>query len=121
MDFTDQLDATMPLPNHVTSHLRSLQLAPAAVHYNLKRPRLYEEALDRNEGQLAAGGPLVTRTAPYTGRSPKDRFIVRDASVADQINWGEVKPGHVRSSSRADGRARRGTRPFRAGPPRRLG
>ena len=40
----------------------------------------------RLDSQLAAGGPLVTRTAPYTGRSPKDRFIVRDASVADQIN-----------------------------------
>jgi Phosphoenolpyruvate carboxykinase (ATP) len=113
MDFTDQLDATMPLPNHVTSHLRSLQLAPAAVHYNLKRPRLYEEALDRNEGQLAAGGPLVTRTAPYTGRSPKDRFIVRDASVADQINWGEVNQPtdratfdhlHERMAEHAEGR-----------------
>ena len=80
----------MQVPEHVTAHLHDLQLRPETVHYNLKRPRLYEEALDRDEGILAAGGPLVTRTAPHTGRSPKDRFIVRDAAVADTINWGEV-------------------------------
>jgi len=77
-------------PAHVTSHLDDLQLAPKTVHYNLKPPRLYEEALGRDEGRLAADGPLVTRTSPHTGRSPKDRFIVRDASVADTINWGDV-------------------------------
>jgi phosphoenolpyruvate carboxykinase (ATP) len=80
----------MQTPAHVTSHLGDLQLSPDTVHYNLKPPRLYEEALDRDEARLAANGPLVTRTDPHTGRSPKDRFIVRDASVADSINWGEV-------------------------------
>lgn len=80
----------MHTPEHLTSHLRDLDLEPSSVHYNLKPPRLYEEALDRDEGILAADGPLVTRTAPYTGRSPKDRFIVRDESVADTINWGAV-------------------------------
>ena len=80
----------MQSPEHVTAHLRDLQLYPETVHYNLKPPRLYEEALDRDEGVLAANGPFVTHTDPYTGRSPKDRFLVRDESVADHINWGEV-------------------------------
>lgn len=80
----------MQTPDHVTTHLSDLHLRPGTVYYNLKPPRLYEEALERDEGVLAANGPLVTRTDPYTGRSPKDRFIVRDESVADAINWGEV-------------------------------
>ncbi|PSQ62116.1 MAG: phosphoenolpyruvate carboxykinase (ATP) [Bacteroidetes bacterium QH_10_64_19] len=80
----------MQLPTHVTSHLDDLQLRPDTIHYNLKPPRLYEEALDRDEGHLAAGGSLITRTDPHTGRSPEDRFIVRDTAVADTINWGEV-------------------------------
>ena len=79
----------MQSPEHVTAHLRDLQLHPETVHYNLKPPRLYEEALDRDEGVLAANGPFVTHTDPYTGRSPKDRFLVRDESVADHINWGD--------------------------------
>ncbi len=88
----------MQAPDHVTAHLRDLQLRPETVHYNLKPPRLYEEALDRDEGVLAAGGPLVTRTDPYTGRSPEDRFLVRDASVADHINWGEVNQPTTRTT-----------------------
>ncbi|MEF8815258.1 MAG: phosphoenolpyruvate carboxykinase (ATP) [Salinibacter sp.] len=103
----------MHVPDHVSSHLGTLQLAPDTVSYNLKRPCLYEEALARNEGRLAADGPLVTRTTPHTGRSPKDRFIVRDASVADQINWGEVNQPtdratfdhlHARMADHAEGR-----------------
>ncbi|MFB6098375.1 MAG: phosphoenolpyruvate carboxykinase (ATP), partial [Salinibacter sp.] len=103
----------MQIPDHVTSHLRDLQLSPSAVHYNLKPPHLYEAALDRNEGALAAKGPLVTRTAPFTGRSPKDRFIVRDDAVADSINWGEVNQPtdretfnhlHARMAEHSDGR-----------------
>jgi len=103
----------MQVPDHVTSHLRDLNLVPGTVHYNLKPPRLYEEALARDEGVLAADGPLVTRTAPYTGRSPKDRFLVRDEAVADTINWGEVNQPtdretfnhlHERMAEHAEGR-----------------
>jgi len=109
----DQPSDDMQPPAPVTSHLRDLQLQPGTVHYNLKPPRLYEEALDRNEGKLAANGPLVTRTDPYTGRSPKDRFIVRDAAVSDTINWGEVNQPtdratfnhlHERMAEHAEGR-----------------
>ena len=80
----------MNAPQHVSSHLDDLELTPGTIHYNLPPAQLYEAALDRNEGVLAAEGPLVVRTDPHTGRSPEDRFLVRDEAVADTINWGDV-------------------------------
>ena len=62
----------------------------SSVHWNLSTPRLYEEALRRHEGRLARGGPLVVRTGQYTGRSPKDKYIVREPSSEDKIWWGSV-------------------------------
>ena len=79
----------MNVPDSVLSHLHDLTLSPGTVYYNLQPEALYEHALDRNEGLLAAGGPLLVRTDPYTGRSPDDRFLVRDTDVADTINWGD--------------------------------
>jgi phosphoenolpyruvate carboxykinase (ATP) len=60
------------------------------VHWNLPAPALYEEAVRRREGLIAADGPLVCRTGQHTGRSPNDKFIVRDASSANEIAWGKV-------------------------------
>ena len=67
----------------------------AAVHWNLEAPRLYEEALQRSEGQLARGGALVATTGNHTGRSPKDKVVVRDASTENEIWWdnnGSITP-----------------------------
>lgn len=61
-----------------------------AVYWNLSTPRLYEEAIRRREGRLAHLGPLVVRTGQHTGRSPNDKFIVREPSSADRIWWGKV-------------------------------
>ena len=60
------------------------------VHWNPPVPFLYEEALRRGDGVLAVEGPLVVDTMPYSGRSPKDRFIVRDDRTDDEVHWGEV-------------------------------
>ena len=103
----------MSYPESLQRHLQTLNLNPDSVFHNLRPPRLYEEALDRNEGTLAKNGPLVVRTPPHTGRSPDDRFIVRDENVADTINWGPVnRPTdretfdelHERMASHAEGR-----------------
>jgi len=59
-------------------------------YWNLDTVRLVEEALKRNEGQLAANGALAVRTGQYTGRSVKDKFIVRDASTENTVDWGKV-------------------------------
>ena len=49
---------------------------------------LYEEAIVRGDGRLAEGGPLVVDTGKFTGRSPKDKFVVREPSSEDRIWWG---------------------------------
>jgi phosphoenolpyruvate carboxykinase (ATP) len=51
---------------------------------------LYTHALVRNEGLLAEGGPIVVDTGIYTGRSPKDKFIVRERGSEKRIWWGDV-------------------------------
>ncbi len=59
----------------------------ASVSWSLGAPQLYEQALARGEARVAAGGPLVADTGVHTGRSPKDKFIVRDAATADRVWW----------------------------------
>ncbi len=51
---------------------------------------LIEKAVDRGEGTLASTGALCVETGQYTGRSPKDRFVVDTPEVHDSIAWGEV-------------------------------
>lgn len=64
--------------------------AARGVHFNLPRATLVEHALRRGEGQLTHQGALVFRTGKYTGRSPKDKFLVREPSVEAEIDWGPV-------------------------------
>lgn len=65
-------------------------IAAARVYWNLSAPSLYEEAVRRGEGVIAADGPLVCRTGQHTGRSPNDKFIVREPSSERDIAWGAV-------------------------------
>jgi phosphoenolpyruvate carboxykinase (ATP) len=58
-----------------------------SISYNLAAPQLYEEALRRGEASVAKGGPLVAETGVHTGRSPKDKFIVRDGTTDQTIWW----------------------------------
>ena len=60
------------------------------VHWNLSTGALYEEAVRRREGTIVHLGPLAVRTGYHTGRSPKDRFIVREPSSESKIWWGEA-------------------------------
>jgi phosphoenolpyruvate carboxykinase (ATP) len=62
------------------------------VHYNLGAAELVEHALRRNEARLTAHGALVATTGQHTGRSPKDKFVVRDASTDAKIWWDNNKP-----------------------------
>jgi phosphoenolpyruvate carboxykinase (ATP) len=60
------------------------------VYWNLVTPALYEHALRNREATLAHLGPLVVRTGSHTGRSPNDKFIVKDDMTADKVWWGTV-------------------------------
>jgi len=70
--------------------LERLGIRPRLVHWNLAPARLYEEALFRREGRLASGGALACTTGVHTGRSPRDKFIVRESSSEDRIWWGDI-------------------------------
>ena len=62
----------------------------ARVYWNLSVPALYEEAVQRREALISAHGPLVCRTGQHTGRSPNDKFIVREPSSEDRVWWSKV-------------------------------
>ena len=66
-------------------------LAPSGgVTWNPSTSQLYLHALLRGEGQLAEGGALVVDTGHHTGRSPNDKFVVREPESEDRIDWGSV-------------------------------
>jgi phosphoenolpyruvate carboxykinase (ATP) len=62
----------------------------AALYCNLGTAPLVEAALANDEGILAKNGPLVVKTGAHTGRSAKDKFIVRDAETENSIWWGKT-------------------------------
>ncbi|MCC6587812.1 MAG: phosphoenolpyruvate carboxykinase (ATP) [Bryobacterales bacterium] len=59
-------------------------------YWNLGTAKLVEAAIQRHEGVLAGNGALVVRTGHFTGRSPKDKFVVRDETTDKTVNWGSV-------------------------------
>lgn len=68
-----------------------------SVYWNLTEAELYEHAIRKGEAQIAAGGALCAETGAHTGRSPKDKFVVRDAKTEDTIWWdnsGAMSPEH---------------------------
>ncbi len=70
--------------------LRYLGLDSSLMKYHLSVPVLVEEALFNGEGTLAECGALAIDTGKFTGRSPKDRFIVADAITNDEVWWGDI-------------------------------
>lgn len=78
-------------PSEFATPLASHGLDPkGAVHWNLGWEELHEIAVDRGEASLTAHGVLLATTGERTGRSPNDRFIVRESGLADDVWWGEV-------------------------------
>ncbi|MEY4868882.1 MAG: hypothetical protein RIS11_76, partial [Pseudomonadota bacterium] len=62
----------------------------ASIDWNLGTAHLVESALANGEGMLAKDGPLVVATGKHTGRSAKDKYIVRDAETEQTIHWGKT-------------------------------
>ncbi|MGH9505852.1 MAG: phosphoenolpyruvate carboxykinase (ATP) [Terriglobales bacterium] len=67
-----------------------LQIVSKQLRRDLPLSALVEESLRRGESQLAANGALCAQTGRFTGRSPRDRFIVRDGSTEEQVAWGKL-------------------------------
>ena len=63
-----------------------------AVHYNLMEPELVTEAIRRGEGTLGRGGAVLVTTGAHTGRSPKDKFVVRTPSTEPHVWWENNAP-----------------------------
>ena len=65
-----------------------LGTSPSQVYTNLSDPALYEHIIDRREAQITAGGAINAITGEFTGRSPSDKFIVREPDSEPHIAWG---------------------------------
>ena len=65
-------------------------LAQKNVHRDLSMPKLVETAINNGEAVLSSRGALVSETGKRTGRSPKDKFTVRDAVTENKVDWGSV-------------------------------
>ena len=74
-------------------------LAPKGeIHWNLIAPELMFAAVRRDEGEFAEMGPFVAVTSPHTGRSPNDKFVVREPSSENDVDWGKVNQPISRES-----------------------
>ena len=88
--------ATRTTPKHGaglqgTVGLESQGLRPTGdVRWNLVAPILIQDAIRRGEGELVDMGPFRAVTAPHTGRSPNDKFLVKEPSSAADVDWGSV-------------------------------
>ena len=81
-------DMNAPVATQPNTSVKSSGLSTSgSVRFNLSAAELYEEALARREAGLTADGALVAMTGQHTGRSPKDKFIVRDASTDKAVWW----------------------------------
>ena len=65
----------------------------ATQHWNLGTPQLIEHAVSRSEGLMSKDGALVVKTGKHTGRSAKDKFIVRDTETECTVWWGKTNKG----------------------------
>ena len=79
----------MGLPNPLNTN-NSLDSLAATVHLNLDAQTLVEQTIQRGQGKLSDQGALCIETGKFTGRSPKDRFIVEDEYSKTVVDWGDV-------------------------------
>ncbi len=70
--------------------LNSLGIKKAKVNYNFSSDQLHAITIEKGQGVEASSGALAINTGEFTGRSPKDRFIVKDNITKDQVWWGDV-------------------------------
>jgi len=75
---------------YIEDWFRSRNISYKKLFYNLTVPELIEHSIKRGEGILGANGTLIVRTGERTGRSPNDRFIVREETTEKNIDWNKI-------------------------------
>ncbi len=86
-----KVDSSKPITRENPEGLTAQGLKPSGkVHWNFVAPELVEAAIRRKEGVLAEMGPFVGVTSPHTGRSPNDKFVVKEPSTERDVDWGKV-------------------------------
>ena len=70
--------------------LKNIGIENATIHYQLSAEELHEITLQSGQGIETSTGALAITTGEFTGRSPKDRFIVKDSITQDKVWWGNV-------------------------------
>ena len=77
-------------PNTKSISLDSLGIKNATIRYQLSSDELHEETLQKNQGRETSLGAITVETGEFTGRSPKDRFIVKDDITEDKVWWSDI-------------------------------
>ena len=70
--------------------LDQYNIIDSKIYYNLSPEELYKDTINNKMGVLTDGGVLSVNTGKFTGRSPKDRYIVEDEITQDKVWWGEI-------------------------------
>ncbi len=87
----DAIPSTPAVVRFSPDGLAAQDLTPVGtVHWNQVAPELIEAAIRRGEGRLAHMGPFVAVTSPHTGRSPNDKFVVKEPGSEANVDWGKV-------------------------------
>jgi len=73
-----------------TISLETYGIKNAKVNYQLTPQELQEETVRKEQGKETQNGTLAVNTGEFTGRSPKDRFIVKDDITKDRVWWGNI-------------------------------
>ncbi len=73
-----------------TISLEEYGIKDATLHYQLSPKELHRITIEKGQGVEASSGALAVNTGKFTGRSPKDRFIVKDDVTKDEVWWGDI-------------------------------
>ena len=73
-----------------TISLEQYGIKNAKVNYQLSPNQLHDKTISNNQGVESSSGALAVNTGEFTGRSPKDRFIVKDDITKDRVWWGNI-------------------------------
>lgn len=73
-----------------TISLNQYGIKNAKVHYQLSSEQLHDETIHKGQGVETSFGAIAVNTGEFTGRSPMDRFIVKDSITEDRVWWGDI-------------------------------